>query len=138
MQAMERPGIEVVKAAEETIAVIVRRDFRSDGIEFFTPSSFSQQLGYMRRPAGYEIPAHRHRRVGRTIDFTQEVLFVRSGRVTVDLYDSGGTPVLTTDLKAGDVILLAGGGHGFRMLEESEIVEVKQGPYAGVDDKEHF
>jgi len=92
----------------------------------------------MRRPRGHLIPAHRHNEVTRQVGTTQEVLFIRSGRVRVDLYSLPDVYLTSRVLEAGDFILLSAGGHGLEMLEESEIVEVKQGPYAGEADKTRF
>jgi hypothetical protein len=120
------------------LAIIVRRSFRSEGIDFFTPNEFSQQLGYMNRPKGYVITPHVHNPVPRKVSYTKEVLFIRSGLVRADFYDNTQCYLQSTILYPGDVILLAFGGHGFEMLEASEIIEVKQGPYAGDDDKTRF
>jgi hypothetical protein len=122
----------------ELLALIVPSDHAPDGIEFFTPNEFSQQLAYMRRPAGHRIPAHVHHEVPREVRFTREVLFIRRGRARIDLYTQHKQFVASHELATGDVILLAAGGHGMTMLEPTEIVEVKQGPYAGVEDKERF
>lgn len=120
------------------LSVIIRRNFQKDGIEFFTPDDFSQQLAYMKRPKDYVIPPHVHNSVVREVQFTKEVLFIKSGKVRVDFYDEEKNYFESTILEAGDVILLAYGGHGFEMIEESEIIEVKQGPYAGEMDKVRF
>lgn len=120
------------------LAVILRTMHHADGIEFFTPSDFSQQLGYMNRPQGYVIPPHVHNPVPREVQFTKEVLFIKSGRVQVDFYDDDQNYLESRILEQGDVILLAFGGHGFTMLETSEMIEVKQGPYAGEADKTRF
>lgn len=120
------------------LALIMRRSFRAEGISFLTPSSYSQQLGYMSRPAGHVIPPHVHNPVAREVHFTKEVLFIRSGRLRVDFYSDSQEYLESTVLEAGDVILLAFGGHGFEMLEPTEIIEVKQGPYAGDQDKKRF
>ena len=120
------------------LAVILRTDYRANGIEFFTPSDFSQQLGYMNRPQGYVIPPHVHNAVTRSVQYTKEVLFIKSGKVRVDFYDDDQKYLESRILVAGDVILLAYGGHGFEMLEASEMIEVKQGPYAGEADKTRF
>jgi mannose-6-phosphate isomerase-like protein (cupin superfamily) len=79
-----------------------------------------------------------HNPVAREVRFTKEVLFIRSGRVRVDFYTEQQAYIESTVLEAGDVILLAYGGHGFEMLEPSEIIEVKQGPYVGEQDKTRF
>lgn len=120
------------------LSIIIRRNFQKNGIEFFTPPEFSQQLAYMKRPKNYIIPPHVHNPVVREVQLTQEVLFIKSGKVRVDFYDDDKNYLKSTILEAGDVILLAHGGHGFEMLEESEIIEVKQGPYAGEMDKVRF
>jgi mannose-6-phosphate isomerase-like protein (cupin superfamily) len=120
------------------LSIIIRRNFEKQGIEFFTPDDFSQQLAYMKRPKDYVIPPHVHNPVVREVQYTEEVLFIKSGRVRVDFYDDDKNYFESTILEAGDVILLAYGGHGFEMLEESEIIEVKQGPYAGDMDKVRF
>jgi mannose-6-phosphate isomerase-like protein (cupin superfamily) len=132
------PAIEHVQQDGTTIALIVRRHYRAEGIEFFTPGSFSQQIGYMNRPAGHVIAPHVHTPVPREVQFTNEVLLIRSGRLRVDFYAADERYLESTVLEAGDVVLLAQGGHGFEMLEPTEIIEVKQGPYAGDRDKRRF
>ncbi|GAB6282470.1 MAG: hypothetical protein STSR0008_12160 [Ignavibacterium sp.] len=130
--------IEKILQKESIIGLIIRSEFHKNGIEFFTPDSFSQQLGYMNRPAGYQIAPHVHNPVTREVIWTQEVLFIKSGKVRVDFYDNEKIYLESKILEKGDIILLAGGGHGFEMLEDSEIVEVKQGPYCGDKDKTRF
>ena len=120
------------------MAIIIRSNFSTEGIEFFTPNDFSQQLGYMNRPAGYVIEPHVHNIVKREVELTNEVIFIKSGLVRVDFYDDEHFYLESRVLNPGDVILLASGGHGFEMLEKSEIIEVKQGPYAGDSDKSRF
>jgi mannose-6-phosphate isomerase-like protein (cupin superfamily) len=121
-----------------TLAILLRSDHCAAGIEFFTPDDFSQQLAYMNRPAGYVIPPHVHNPVRREVQYTKEVLFIKSGKVRVDFYDDNQSYLKSAILHAGDVILLAFGGHGFEMLEPTEMIEVKQGPYAGESDKSRF
>ena len=130
--------IERVEHSGRTLAVLVRTDYREEGIQFFTPDDFSQQLGYMNRPSGYVIPPHIHNRALREVHFTNEVLFIKSGKVRVDFYDDDQQYLESRVLQKGDVILLALGGHGFEMIEDSEIIEVKQGPYMGDCDKTRF
>lgn len=130
--------IEHVKSCDQLLAIIVRASFRNDGIFFFTPNDFSQQLGYMSRPSGYVIPPHVHNPVPREVQFTKEVLLIKSGKVRVDFYTDNQVYLESRILETGDVILLAFGGHGFEMLEPTEMIEVKQGPYAGEADKRRF
>ena len=122
----------------QTLAIILRTTYKEKGINFFTPNEFSQQLAYMNRPSGYEIQPHVHNAVQREVQFTKEVLFIKSGKVRVDFYDNEKNYLESRILVSGDVILLAFGGHGFEMMEDSEIIEVKQGPYAGDADKTRF
>jgi mannose-6-phosphate isomerase-like protein (cupin superfamily) len=92
----------------------------------------------MNRPEGYVIEPHRHNLVAREVHLTQEVLFIKSGKVRVDFYDNEQHYIQSVVLEKGDVILLSDGGHGFKMLEKSEMIEVKQGPYCGERDKIRF
>ena len=130
--------IETLKQGEQLLAVIVSRDFHEPGIHFFTPNDLSQQLAFMRHPAGRVIDPHVHNPVRRTVQYTQEVLFIKKGKLRVDFYDDSQSYIESRILQGGDVILLATGGHGFEVLEEVEMVEVKQGPYAGDQDKTRF
>ena len=132
------PAIERVESGGELLALIVRRDFAAAGISFFTSSDLSQQLAFMRHPTGKLISPHVHNAVPREVVYTQEVLFLRRGRLRVDFYDPERAYLYSRVLGAGDVILLIKGGHGFEVLEEIEMFEVKQGPYAGDHDKTRF
>jgi pyruvate kinase len=120
------------------LAIIIRSNYKKEGIEFFTNDNDSQQLGYMNRPKGYVIAPHRHNIVAREVHLTQEVLLIKSGKIRVDFFDNEQNYVKSSVLEKGDVILLSDGGHGFKMLEHSEIIEVKQGPYCGEHDKVRF
>ncbi len=120
------------------IAIILYNEYTKDGIEFFSPGDFSQQLGYMKRKKGDTIQEHKHLLHLREIKFTQETLFIKKGRVKVNFFDEDDIYFTNRELKTGDVILLASGGHGFEFLEETEMIEVKQGPYAGDKDKVRF
>lgn len=135
---MSKKMIENVFHNDQSLAVIIRRSYQTPGVKFLTPDSYSQQLGYMNRPVGYVIEPHVHNIVSREVQLTQEVLFIKSGRIRVDFYSEAQKYLESRILDAGDVILLAYGGHGFEMLEASEIIEVKQGPYAGENDKTRF
>jgi hypothetical protein len=92
----------------------------------------------MNRPKGYKIDPHLHNRVKRKIEYTNEVLLIKSGKVRVDFYDENKNYFESRMLNKGDVILLVQGGHGFEMLEQSEIIEIKQGPYVDDNDKTRF
>jgi hypothetical protein len=131
-------NIRKVVSGDIELAIIIPSTFVGPEIEFFTPDTYSQQLGYMNRPKGYVIEPHIHNPVIRQVHFTKEVLFIKSGKVRVDFYDDNKKYLESVILNPGDIILLAFGGHGFEMLEPTEIIEVKQGPYAGELDKTRF
>jgi hypothetical protein len=130
--------IEKISHEDLLLAIIIRKDYKGESIQFFSPAEFPQQLGYMNRPQGYSIKPHVHNPVERTVIYTQEVLVIRTGKVRVDFYDDSRNYLKSLVVHQGDVILLANGGHGFEMLEDSEIIEVKQGPYCGEKDKTRF
>jgi hypothetical protein len=122
----------------ELLAIIIRADFQADGIVFATPNELPQQLGYMKRPVGYEIAPHVHVLKRYEVQYSSETLFIRRGKVRIDFYTSQKQYLSSEILMSGDVVLLSSGGHGFEMLEESEIIEVKQGPYDSDNDKIRF
>lgn len=130
--------IEEIKKKDKILAMIIRNDYECDGVDFITPNDFSQQIAYMHHPAGRTIEAHVHNLVHRNVLLTQEVLFIKKGKLRVDFYDDYEDYLESRILNAGDVILLVSGGHGFQVLDEIEMVEVKQGPYSGDRDKKRF
>lgn len=135
---MDNNQLEKICIDAELVAIIIRSDFSKEGIQFFTPDDFSQQLAYMKHPAAKRIDPHVHNPVIREVQYTQEVLFIRKGKLRVDFYSNDRVYFESRILSKGDVILLATGGHGFEVLEDVEIIEVKQGPYAGEQDKTRF
>lgn len=130
--------IEKIEYNNEIMAIIVRNQFTAPGVHFFTPDDFSQQLGFMKHARGKIIDPHIHNPVIRQVHYTKEVLFIRKGKLKVDFYDEEKKYLESRVLYDGDVILLSSGGHGFEVLEDIEMFEVKQGPYAGDKDKTRF
>ncbi len=135
---MKEKHIETVVHGIEPIALIIRNDFDEPGIHFFTPPTFSQQLAAMTHPPGHKIAAHVHNFLARQVLYTQEVLIIKRGKVKVNLFTSERVFIDSRILVTGDVILLCGGGHSLEMIEETTMIEVKQGPYAGDGDKTRF
>ncbi|MFH1442328.1 MAG: hypothetical protein ABIH18_09870 [Candidatus Omnitrophota bacterium] len=114
---------------KKIIAFIIKNNFKTKGLETFTPHEFPQQLIYMNRPKGYLIGSHIHLPAIKQIESTQEMLFIRSGKVRIDFYDGKKHYLESRVVKQGDVVFLAFGGHGFEFMEGAEIIEVKQGPF---------
>lgn len=130
--------VEEIKFGDEILAIIIRNEYSKDGISFFTPNDFSQQLAFMKHPIGKVIPPHVHNPVKREVHFTKEVLIIKKGKLRVDFYDDCKNYLESSILSSGDIILLSTGGHGFTVLDDLEMIEVKQGPYAGEMDKTRF
>lgn len=131
--------IETIKDNDmNTLAIVVRASYDKPGITFVTPDDYSQQLAYMHHPKGHVILPHIHNIVKREILYTKEALIIRKGKVRCDFYSNDKEYLKSTIIETGDVLLLVEGGHGFECLEETEMLEVKQGPYAGENDKVRF
>jgi hypothetical protein len=121
-----------------TLSYIIRRELVPTTTTFLTPPEFTHQLGFVVYPAGGAVKPHLHRSMERKIKGTSEVLLIKKGRCEIDIYNNKKELVATRELREGDIVLLVDGGHGFRMLEDTVFVEIKQGPYTGIEEKERF
>ena len=131
--------LERIEAGGKLLALILRGQYDENGVHFVTSQDSPLQLGVHKRRQGYVIKPHVHRDTVKTINSIQEVLYIVSGSVRAEFYDSEGHPLETSVVKAGDTILLVSLGHGFTFLEDTKMIEVKQGPYLGTrEDKERF
>jgi uncharacterized protein with PhoU and TrkA domain len=130
--------VEQIASGSKVLAYIIRSEINPDKTTFLTPSDLKQQVGFIVYPAGGVIKRHVHRPLERHLIGTSEVLIVRRGHCEIDIYDDERKLVASRQLRPGDIMLMVGGGHGFRMLEDTVLLEVKQGPYTGIDEKEHF
>ncbi len=130
--------IEIIRDEHQILAYLVRSEYIPDKTTFVTPEYFKQQLGYIVYPAGAKIARHRHIPIERSLIGTSEVIIVKKGRCEADIYDDQNQIVTTISLDVGDTLVIAAGGHGFRMIEDCVLMEVKQGPYTEQVEKEHF
>ena len=130
--------VETIASGDRLLAYVIRAAYDPRETTFPTPPELSLQIGLVVYPAGGEVARHRHRPIERHLVGTAEVIVVREGRCALDVYDDAGELVATRELAGGDVMLMVGGGHGFRMLEPTVLLEVKQGPYTGLEEKERF
>ena len=97
------------------------------------------QLGILKHRRGSQLKPHIHKSLPRVINEVQEVLHIEYGQIEVVFYEGAGKMSGSTILNSGDTVLLLSGGHGFNILEDCRIIEVKQGPYMGFDeDKEYI
>ena len=125
--------VEKIEWQGETLALILRAKFDSKGVNFVTDEDSPLQVGVLTHPQGFKIKPHIHRTSRKIINSIQEVLHVAYGRVGVNFYDDNGEQIRTAVINMGDTILLIAGGHGFDILEDCKIIEVKQGPYEGME-----
>ncbi len=131
--------IEKIEWNGKKFALIVRKDFKPKGVDFITADDNPLQLGVSVYGKRTKIKPHIHKKSIKTIEDIQEVLHIVYGRVEAEFYDEEGKRITGTVLDKGDTILLLSGGHGFNILEDSKIIEIKQGPYSGVrGDKEYL
>ncbi len=131
-------GVEIIAYEEKTLCILILARPLPTTTTFYTPSDFNLQVGKVVYGAGTEIPRHNHRPVTRTVSGTSEVIFVQKGRTILDVYDDAKQLVASRPMEEGDVVALVAGGHGFRQLEDTVLIEVKQGPYSGVQEKDRF
>jgi hypothetical protein len=126
---------ETIQVGGEILAMIIYANNVQAGNTFISPEHFPLQLGILKGEAGYRVAPHFHRFQERQILNYQEILFIKSGKVKVGLYDNKQALFTSRTLSGGDCILFASGGHSVELLKDSEIFEVKQGPYMGNEDK---
>ena len=131
-------AIEKIERDGKTLALILRQGLETEGANFFTEKENSLQLGILTHRKGVELKPHIHKSYTKTIKDTQEILHIEYGMVEVNFYDEKGEKVKSSILNTGNTILLISGGHGFKMLQDTRMLEIKQGPYAGVDEDKHY
>lgn len=129
---------EIIKSGGEIIAIIIRRNFKGNGMKFFTDENFPQQLAYVGYPKGKIIKPHIHNKVKREIFCTQEVDIIKKGEIKLDLYSNMKKLIKTVILKGGDIVMFVSGGHGYKILDNLELILIKQGPYLGKKDKTYI
>jgi mannose-6-phosphate isomerase-like protein (cupin superfamily) len=130
--------IENIEFNRKNLAIIVRSCFHQEGLQFVTPDDAIIQMGYMSYAKGKEIQAHMHKPYRRETFGTQEVIFVKKGRVQVNFFSDEEEYVSSKILEMNDWLVLLSGGHSFEILEDAQMIEVKNGPYAGDQDKIRF
>jgi len=135
---MSMPQVEIIEKEGQPLTYLIRTKTLPKTTTFLTPPEFKQQVGFVVYSEGSEIPRHVHRPFERNLIGTSEVILVQKGRCILDVYSDRRELVASRELEVGDLMLMVGGGHGFRMLEDTVLLEIKQGPYTGLDEKERF
>ena len=129
---------EVIKHNNILLGMIIRKSDEKEGVNFFTPDEFQQQIGILKLPQDHRFQPHIHNKIKREIFYTYETLVIRKGKLRVDFYDTEQNYLFSDVVSTGDILMLAEGGHGFKVLEEIDFVEIKQGPFLGEKDKFKF
>jgi len=129
---------EVISWNEQPLAYLIRAEMCPEETTFLTPNNLNFQVGFVVYPAGGEVKRHVHKKLERNITGTAELIMIKAGSCEIDIYNDDRELVATRSLSSGDIVLTVNGGHGFRMQEDTTLVEVKQGPYSGVDEKDRF
>jgi len=130
--------LEKIESGGEILVYLVRDRQKIAKTQFVSPPTANMQVGHIVYPAGGIIPRHFHKKIIRRLDRTEEVLIVRKGSGFFDVYDTKKKLIATRKVSVGDIMIIIGGGHGFRVIKDLILLEIKQGPYTGVDEKERF
>jgi len=131
--------IENIIYKKKLLALIVNGKYRKKkGISFFTPNESTQQFGYMKHKKNHIILPHLHKKRVTKISYTTEVIILLKGSLRVDFYADLKKYLFSKIINKNDIIMLVSGGHGFKVLKDVEMIEVKQGPYSLSKDKVKF
>src|SRR6056300_631441 len=131
--------IEKIYNKKTFYALIVRSSYKKKkGVNFFTDKNETQQFGYMNHKKDHIILPHTHNKRASKINLTTEVIIILQGILRVDFYDNKKKYLFSKKLYSNDLIMLSGGGHGFKVLKDVKMIEVKQGPYSLLKDKVKF
>jgi hypothetical protein len=139
-QQNTQPGIEYFRHKDKLIGMCVRKYHNWQETTFLTPDDNYQQIGLLAYGANHMVKPHAHYKVPRNVNFTQEVLLCVSGRIVYTFYDEEDNwqELASCELTAGDLLCLFGAGHGGKALEPTRLIEIKQGPFLGVQDKYYY
>ena len=133
--------IEKIKHKRKLYAIIIRKKYKKKkGINFFTSKELTQQIGYMSHPSGHIIKPHIHKKKITKNLLTTEVILVFAGKLRVDFYSNKNKKnyLFSKVINGGDILMLINGAHGFKVIKNTKIIEIKQGPYDEVNDKLKF
>ena len=131
--------IQKIKHKNKLFALIVRGKYRNKkGVSFFTENKDIQQFGYMNHLKNHVIKPHIHKRQTRKLIYTSEVILILKGILRVDFYNTKKTYLFSKILKEKDIIMLVHGAHGFKVIKNVQMLEIKQGPYITKLDKVKF
>ena len=124
---------------KKILAKIIKSSYlKKKGINFFTSNKLSQQVAFMNHPTSHNIQPHLHKKRLKKVNDTVEVLIILDGVLRVDFYTEKKIFIFSKIAKKNDIVILLTGGHGFKILKNCKMIEVKQGPYDKKKDKFKF
>ena len=130
-------AFETIKIGDTILAIIVKHGEIKDKLNFITPENFPLQVGIHNREKDTYVKPHRHLNYDKLENFpVQEIFYIESGKIKVGLYH-GGEKAKEIILSKGDLIIL-NSGHDVQFLEDSKMIEIKQGPYRGVEKEKVY
>jgi hypothetical protein len=123
-----------VEYKNELLAIIHKKDDWKEGLDFLTRDEDYLQAGTWWYQEGQNLKAHIHIENKREIPVTQEAVIVMNGKLEIYLYGSEKNIVHTETLDAGDMAVMLGGGHGYKILSnDTKVIEVKGGQFTSVE-----
>ena len=130
--------IKLIKYKKKILGLIISHKQSKDKVNFYTPNSFTQQVGFISHNKGTYIKPHTHTKFLRKIYKTSEVLYVKKGKIRVDFYLSKNKYLFSKIVNKENIIVLNEGSHGFKIIEKCILIEIKQGPFNSKIDKKRF
>ena len=125
---------EKIMDGDSILAIVIRGEDWEEGLSFVSSKEDYQQVGIWGYNKGKKLAPHIHLVVPREVLRTQEVIFVKDGRIRADIYTEKEEFLQSVELKKEDTIILLNGGHGYEILEDNtKVLEIKNGPYVGAD-----
>ena len=131
--------IEKIEHSGELLAIIIRDSYEKSGLNFVTDKNTSFQVGFHNVEKGKRYKAHISLPFEKLENFiANKIYYVKEGKIMVDVYNKQNEKVKDVELNKGDLILFVCGGHGVDVMDNAKLIEIKQGPYRGVEDEKKF
>lgn len=132
--------IKEIKDGEILIAKIIKAEEWEENLKFYTDDKDFLQVATWNYNKGKHLKAHGHNICKRVSDKTNELIFIKSGKIKSTLFSENGVVLETVILEQGDILISYNGGHAYDILDENtQVLEVKNGPYPGLEkDKKVF
>ena len=105
----------------------------NEGLDFLTNDDSFVQVGTWKYEKGKILDAHYHNTFERKSYITQEVVLVLEGTIICNLYTTDGEFIASEEIKQNQLIIQFLGVHEYEIMDNSKVLEIKNGPYFGPD-----